>query len=89
MTVTIENRSGFAANVTVGAQPTVQVPNQHRTTFNVTGQVTFRAQPVAGAGPGPVASVPLPYNPPRDMAMALKVDNTTGQFFFDPSGSIQ
>jgi hypothetical protein len=87
-TVTIENRSGFGANVTVGTQGPLLVPHNNSMTFDVTGQVVFQATPLAGAV-GLIASVPWPYNPPREMAIALKVNNTTGQFFFDPSGSIQ
>jgi hypothetical protein len=89
VTVTIENRSGFGANVTVGNQGPILMPTGHGMTFNVEGQVIFQATSLGPPPANPTASVPWPYNPPRNMAIGLLVDNNTGQFFFNPSGSIQ
>jgi hypothetical protein len=90
--VTIKNQSGFDAKVKVGYQDQwprlVPAAKEEGTTFDLTdhvGQVYFQARPLGPPGPArPIASIVWPYNPPRDMTIVLKVNNNTGQYFFEP-----
>jgi hypothetical protein len=94
--VTIENRSNYTVNLTVTGHAAVVMPHGTGTTLDVNppaggGSPTFHAA-VVGPPPPPIwpaNSIVWPYDPPRKIAIAIKIDDAHFQLSFYPGGSIQ
>ena len=89
--VTIVNSTAYVANVTIADNGPYNIAaNGGRRTWNVSGQVSFLAAPVAGVANQPAHSAGWLYQPLRDITIALTLDpDGLHQFYFDPSGLIQ